>query len=108
MGKFLCLGLIASRVTESSFPSVTFPKQTHELKLRLNDRHEYHLRNSIARVNRESTRPAIPAGNEDLSLVIGVNEPDQVAEHEAILTSEPRAGQDGRRKPWIVDMNGKP
>ena len=43
-----------------------------------------------------------------MSLVVGVDQPDQIAEHHAVFVTQPRARQDHGRKPRVVDMNCKP
>jgi hypothetical protein len=94
-------------VAEATTASATFPKQIDNLKFHLNNRHEYHLRKAFTGTNREHAWTAIPAGNQNLSLIIGIDEPNEIAEHNAMPMPKPRAGQDDRREPGVLDMNGE-
>ena len=50
-------------------------------------------------LDRERLRAAVPARHHQLSLVVRVDQPDEVAEHDAVLVAESRARQDHRREP---------
>ena len=50
--------------------------------------------------------PRFQHGDHDLALVVRVDQPDQVAEHDAVLVAQPRARQDHRRQPGIGEVDG--
>src|SRR5580658_6537407 len=77
----------------------------HDLELHLHDRDHHELRDALARADRERLRAAIPAGHHELSLVVRIDEPDEVAEHDAVLVTQTRARQDHRGKPGIVEVD---
>ena len=58
----------------------------------------------------ERRRAAVPARDHELPLVVGIDQPDEIAEHDAVLMTEPRARQDHRREPgssrWIASPVG--
>ena len=51
------------------------------------------------------SRAAIPARHHELSLVVRIDEPDEVAEHDAVLVTQTRARQDHRGEPGIVEVD---
>ncbi len=65
----------------------------HNFELGLRHRHEHHLCNAVAGFDGESGLSAIPAGHEYLPLVIGINQSNQIAEHDAVLVAETGARQ---------------
>jgi hypothetical protein len=54
-----------------------------DLKGHLLDRHEHHLCDTFAWLNFVGFLAAIPAGNEDLALVVRIDQAGQVTEYEA-------------------------
>ena len=93
---------------ESAGAPLTGGKFLDDLKLSLHDRHENHLCNPVARLDDERFVAAIPARHKHLSLVIRIDEPDQVTEHDAVLMAKARTRQDHGREPRIVDMYRHP
>ena len=49
--------------------------------------------------------PAVPAGHHQLSLVVRVDQPDQIAEHDAVLVAESRARQDHRGEARVLHVD---
>src|SRR5690348_553145 len=54
----------------------------HDLELDLRDGHHDQLRNAVERLDGERRGAAVPNGDHERSLVIRVDEADQVAEHD--------------------------
>jgi len=72
----------------------------------LHDWHDYELRQPVQRAEGKRLSTTIPGGNEYLTLVIRIDQTDQIAEDDAVLMGQPRARQDDRRKPGIGKMDG--
>ena len=60
----------------------------HDAELHLLDRDEHHLRDPLAGLHFVRLSAPVPAGNEHLALVVRVDQPGQVAEHEAVLVAK--------------------
>lgn len=76
-----------------------------DIELNLQHGDDDHLRNSLQRLNREFGMATIPDGDEDLPLVIGVDEPDKIAKHDAVLVAKAGARQHHCRISWITKVN---
>ena len=61
----------------------------HHVEADLLDGDEHHLRNALAGLHLVGGLAAIPAGDEHLALVIGVDQAGQVAEDDAVLVASP-------------------
>ena len=48
---------------------------------------------------------AIPARHKNLALIVGIDESDEIAEHDAMLVTESRSRQDDRRVARVAQMN---
>ena len=51
------------------------------------------------------SRAAVPAAHHQRALVVGVDQADQVAEHDAVLVAEARARKDHRRVAGVADVD---
>ena len=91
-------------MTEASLPSFALTKLLHHFKPDLLDRHKYHLRDALAWLNVIRRPASIPAGNIDLPLIIGIDQPCQVAEDQAMFVAEPRARQQHRCQLIVRNM----
>ncbi len=92
-------------MAETTLSAFTLAKLANDPERDLFDRYENHLRNAFARLHFVGLRSAIPAGNKDLSLVVGVNKAGEIAQHQAVLV--PKAGpreKDGSQ-PGIAYVN---
>lgn len=74
-------------------------------KARLYDRDEHQLGDSVASFDFESCQTSIPDRHEQLTLIVRVDETDQIAKDDAMFVTQPRARQDHGRKCWIGDMD---
>ena len=63
----------------------------------MNDGDYHHLSDAIAGRDRERCRPAIPARHHQRSLVVGIDQPDQIAEDDGVLVAETDNVEDNAR-----------
>lgn len=59
-----------------------------DLEFHLLDRHENHLCDSLSWLNLIGLITAIPAGNKNLALVVGIDQSGQVAEYKPVFVPE--------------------
>jgi len=59
-----------------------------DLEFHLLDRHENHLCDALAWLNLVGLITAIPAGNKNLSLVVGIDQSGQVAKYKPVFVPE--------------------
>src|SRR6478736_1658233 len=62
----------------------------HDAKLRVRDRQENQLCDSIPRRNGIGHRTTVPARDHQRPLVVGVDQTDEIAEHESVLVTQSR------------------
>jgi hypothetical protein len=60
-----------------------------QLELGPQDGHQYQLRDPVSDINSKALATAIPTGHEKLALVIGIDEPYEVSQDDAVLMAEP-------------------
>jgi len=80
-------------MAEATRTTLTFVEIFNDIELHLCDRHEQHLCDSLARLNLITIRTTIPARDEYLSLVVGIDEAGQVAQHQSVFVSQAGARQ---------------
>lgn len=93
---------------ESAVAPLTLIECLDDIELGLHDGHEHHLGDPFAGLDGERGLPAIPTGNEHLALIVGVDQPYQVAQHDPVLMAQAGTRQDGRRDAGIADVDGEP
>ena len=76
-----------------------------DLKFDLLHGYDDQLRDTFANFDGKSVAPAVPARDHDFSLVVGVDQPDQVAEHDAVLVAQSGTRQDQRGVARIRDVD---
>src|SRR3569833_2716989 len=103
-GGYFPICSVAPRVAETALAAPARLELLDDLETRLYHRHEHHLRDALAHGDGEWLLAAVPAGHEDLSLIIGVDEPHQIAQHNTMLMAEPRARQQDRRERGVRDV----
>src|SRR5258708_2298394 len=96
----------AAGMTESAAAAVACGEFPDYAERRLRHRREHELRNALAGGDGIRHLPAIPARDHQRSLVIRIDQADQVAEHDAVLVTQPRARQDHRAVARVADVNG--
>ncbi len=65
------------------------------------------LGDAIADGNGKGRVGAVPAGNHQRSLIVGVDQADQVAQHQAVPVPQARARQDHRAVPRVGNVDGQ-
>ena len=95
-------------MAEPTRTTLTFVEIFNDIELYLCDRYEHHLRNSLARLNLITFRTTIPARDEYLSLVVGIDQARQVAQYQSMFVSQARARQQYGRERRIVYVNRDP
>ena len=93
-------------VAEAAGTAIAVGEGFHDLEAGLHHWHEYHLRNALAGLDREAILAAIPAGNEQLAMIIRVDEAGEIAQHDAMLVAQPEARQQHRRQLGVADVDG--
>src|SRR6185312_6270081 len=77
----------------------------HDRQLYLHYRHDHELRDTLARLDLVGEIAAIPNRDHQRSLVIGVDQTDEITEHHAVTVAEPRTRQDNRGQTRILQVN---
>ena len=62
-------------------------------ELNLHDRDDHQLGNTLTGLDGEGLLPAIPAGYHQFALIIGVDQPYQIAKHNAVFVAQPGASR---------------
>src|SRR5690554_1112484 len=83
-----------SCAAKTTFTTFTGSEFVDDREVGLNDRDDDQLGDTFQRVENEALVSAIPARDQQLSLIIGIDEADQVAEYDAMFVTEAGAGQD--------------
>src|SRR5690606_18121628 len=73
-------------------------------ELGMQDGNEQHLGDAVARRDGERLLAAVPARDEHLSLVVGVDDTHEIAQHDAVLVAESRARHEDGRNVAIRDV----
>src|SRR5262249_7522407 len=76
------------------------------VELDLDDGDHDELRDALERVHDEGLATAVPARHEHLALVVGIDQPDEVSEDDAVLMPEARAWYHDRRETRVAEVNG--
>ncbi len=90
---------------ESTCPPRTVDKFLDQFESGPHDWYKHDLRDSFPGLDDETVDPAVPAGHIQLPLVVGINEPDQVAQHDTVLVAQSGTRQQHRRQIWIGNVD---
>jgi len=91
---------------KAAIATPTFLKFGDDTEFGLDNRNKNHLRDPVTRLDSEWVLAAVPNGNKYLTLVIRIDQPDQIAEHDTVLVAETRARQQHGGETGIVDVYG--
>jgi len=80
--------LVAAAATEAILTTITRVELLDQAKYRLDDRNKDKLRNPIEWVDREWFAAPVPTTNHQRSLVIRVDQPDQITKDDAVLMTK--------------------
>ena len=79
--------------SEAALASLAFVELVNLGEVCLYDREEHQLRDPLARGHGNVFLSPVPCRDDELALIVGVDEADKVAEHQAVLRAEPGAGE---------------
>ena len=99
--------ILPPATSKLAFTAYAFFECINNDKLRLQHRHDDELRQSVERLQCEYRIAAIPATHHQRPLIIGVDQADQIAEHDAVFVPQPRARQNHRRVTGVADVQRK-
>lgn len=85
-------------MTETTSTAFGFDEFFDHLEVRLNHWDQNQLSQTLANFQGEILVAAVPARNHQRALVIGVDQADQVTQHDAVLMAQAGARQDQRRQ----------
>lgn len=77
-------------------------------ELRPRHRHDHQLGDPFPDSDGKGGLASIPARHHQLALIIAIDQPDQIAEHDAVFVAEAGTRQHQRRQTGIVDVDGQP
>ena len=94
-------------MTKATMRALGFMKRIDLLEADGHNRNEHHLGDAVSNADLESCLAAIPAGDEDLPLVVGVDEAHQIAQYDAVLVAQAGARQQHRGQSGVADVDGQ-
>src|SRR5690606_39163312 len=74
----------SARVAEATRAALGRGEDLDDLQLDLHHRHDYQLGDALARLYGERLAAAVPARDHQLSLVVGVDQADEIPEHDTV------------------------
>src|ERR1700722_6598634 len=80
----------------------------HQLQFYLHNRHDHELRYALAGLQSEWRLTSVPAGDHELALIVGIDETDEIAKHDAVSVAKSGTRQNYRSKRRIRQENRKP
>src|SRR6266545_1519673 len=95
----------APAATESALAAVARFEIIDDVELCLHDRNDDELRDAIERIDRVRHTAAIPATHHQRPLIVGIDQADEIAEHDTVLVPEAGARKDHRCKPGIRNVD---
>jgi hypothetical protein len=75
-------------MTETACATLALIELLNDLEVRLNDRDQHQLSDTLPDGNLESRLATVPAGHHQFALVVRVDQAHQVAEHDAVLMTQ--------------------
>ena len=95
-----------ARAAETAVATRAWCKIVDQAEIHLHHGNDDELRQPFERVQGEGLVAAVPGGNQDLSLIVRVNQADQIAQHDAVLVAEAGTRQDKRCQRWVGQVDG--
>jgi hypothetical protein len=99
---------VFASATESCRTSGAPGERINDIEFHLNDGDYNQLRDALERFELEKLITAIPYRDEDLSLVVRVDQANQIAENDTVFVAQSRARQYHCRQPGIGKMYCNP
>jgi len=95
-------------MTETAGATVALGKSLHQFEANLPHGHDHELGDTLRRLNTEGRLPAVPAGDQKFTLVIGIDQADEVTQNDTVFMTESGARQYHRCQTRIVKMDRQP
>ncbi|MNV74117.1 hypothetical protein D3C71_1673130 [compost metagenome] len=92
-------------MAEAASTALALIERFDDVEMGLYHRYQHQLGNALANGDGERGVAAVPARHHQLALVVRVDQPDQVAQHDAVLMAQARARQDHRRQARVADVD---
>ena len=85
--------LMTTCMTKAAGTSQTLIKLSDLFKFHLHHRHKNHLCDALTDINGKSGVAPVPAGDKNLSLIVRINQTDQIAQNDAVFMPQTGSGQ---------------
>ncbi len=95
-------------VTESAHSPGSGTEGLHHLEPGPHDRYQNELCNPFTGGDGKRLPTPVPTGDHDFPLIVGINETDQISEHDPVTVPEPGPGQHQSGELGISDMERDP
>ena len=95
-------------MAETAGATVALGKGLHQFEANLPHGHDHELGDTLRRLNTEGCLPAIPAGDQKFSLVIGIDQADEIPQDDTVFMAKSGARQYHRCQTRIVKMDRQP
>lgn len=95
-------------MTKTAGTTLTFRELVDDFKVNLRDGHEDHLGDAVTYGDVKGGLRAVPHRHKNLTLIVRIYQPHQVAEDNSVLVAESGAWEENGRKARISDVDGKP
>ncbi len=79
----------------------------HHLPLRLHHRHDDHLRDALHRLHGVGRAAAVPAAHHQRTLIVGIDQTDQITQYHAVLVPQAGARQQHGAQAAVADVHGQ-
>ena len=100
--------LMPSGMPETTGPTIALIEFLHLFENRAHHRDQDQLCDAFADLDPKRGMPAIPAGHVKLTLIIRVDQADQIAQHDTVLMPQSRTRQDDSCQRRIRNVDGDP
>ena len=101
------LWLIGTRRTKTTRAALGGREFLHFSELRLHHGNDHQLRYALQGLQRKGGFAPVPERNHQFALVVGVNEPDEIAQHNAFLSAHAAARQDDGSVVGVAHVDGQ-
>src|SRR6056300_1380700 len=84
----LSLCLLTTRVTKATRATLALIEGLNDFKLCTHDWHQHQLCNAFTHLNAEVLLTTVPTRNKQLTLIIRIDQTDQVTQHNTVLMTQ--------------------
>ena len=101
------LKLLRTGTAKSACAAIGCVEVLNQIEFRLHDRDNDHLCDALEWLDGECRITAIPSGDHELALIVGINQADEVAQYHAVFVSQATAWQNHGGVVGVGQMNGQ-